>query len=87
MHIVRVHNESKELFEDLLNNLKIPICKAHLISEGANGNYGTYINKDVKVYGFMDAEKSLYDQLKEEVRKDNAASKTYKDFSVSEFFF
>lgn len=87
MHIVRVHKERKKLFDELLLKLKIPAKKAHLISNGANDDYGIYINEDVEVYGFMDIEKSLYDELKEEVKKDASASKTYKDFSASEFFF
>lgn len=87
MHIVRVNKNSKPLFDHFLSKLNIPTNKAHLISAGAYDDYGPYINKDVLVYGFMDAEKSLYQQLEIEVQKDSSAKQTYKSFCESEFFF
>ncbi|MFW7194376.1 hypothetical protein ACMGGX_19280 [Enterobacter sp. BNK-29] len=87
MHIVRVHQNSKALFDHFLCKLKIPTNKARLISSGAYDDYGPYINKVVSVYGFMDAEKSLYDQLEAEVQNDSTAKQSYKSFSKSEFFF
>lgn len=87
MHIARVHQNSKALFDHFLSKLNIPTNKAHLISSGAYDDYGPYINKDVLVYGFMNAEKSLYDQLEAEIQNDSTAKQTYKSFSASEFFF
>ena len=87
MIIIRVHQNSKSLFEYFLCKNNIPTSKAHVISLGAYDNYGTYINKDVSVFGFMAADKQFSDLVEMEAQQDPTAKLTYKKFSSNEFFF
>jgi hypothetical protein len=87
MFIARVECSRFPLFQHFLTKLKITTNKVHIISNGAAAHYGTYINQDVVVYGFLSADQSLYDQLEDEVRLDANSKTTYVNLGSGEFFF
>lgn len=87
MFIARVERSRIPLFQHFLSKLKITSDKVHVISDGATANYGTYINQNVVVYGFLSSDKSLYEQLEDEVRLDPSAKTTYEPLGSGEFFF
>lgn len=87
MHIVRVNKNSITLFDFYITSLGIHKNQFQLISSGANGNYGKYINPDVTVYGFFSENKDLYDRLEEDVRLNSSSKQTYVSLGPNEFFF
>ncbi|AMH20074.1 hypothetical protein AL518_19995 [Hafnia paralvei] len=87
MHIVRVHKNSQKMFDYLIAKFNIRKNQLHLISAGAAGDYGKYINPDVAVYGFISADKSLYDQLEFDIQHDLTTKQSYQSFGTGEFFF
>lgn len=87
MFIARVDRKNDQSFQYFLTKLKITSDKVHIISNGATADYGTYINPNVVVYGFLSADKSLYEQLEDEVRLSTNSKITYKSLGDGEFFF